>query len=506
MRYRDILLESLQGPRRIQDLSDYFSGLNAQEDLEAGDEPFDLNAPDEAHHRYVRENYLFGDCAVFAVALHRMTGWPIFQIRSRDSYHVFLQAPKGRLVDASGYTTLAKIRRVHRLAPEAVPQPVSAADLIDNLDEDSLSDPWHEVRMAEFYIRQLQIPPFNRLTEGRVALSSVEQLMAWAESIGVYAEVYEHSDEIDLTELERAENAPKGRGALFMRALCAYADKKQKPVWLATISWNDRLERYYRGFGFVDHGRAEGGDLTMVRQPKARLSESADAPPARTIRTIVKDGIEYRLIEDYIDLERVGGYVRVYRVEAWHDGRKVGHADFDERDRAWGVWVEGGYRRRGIATAMYDLMGEHLGKPVEPASSAQTDAAKAFWADRRAKARLSEAQALSSEAMIDAFYDALEQSDLYGKISVSLHPHGGDVVELSLIRTEPTLRGQGLANQAMALLTDQADRFEVILTLGVADDADGRQGGLTSEQLWQWYHGWGFEGGMSMKRYPEEPR
>jgi hypothetical protein len=155
----------VDGPRRIQDLSDYFREMNAQEDLEAGDEPFDPNAPNEAHHRYVGENYLFGECAAFAVALHRMTGWPIFQIKSYPSYHVFLQDPKRRLVDASGYTTLAKIRRVHRIPFGTTPQPVQASDLIDDLNDDSLSDPWHQVRMAEFYIRQLRMPPFDRLTE-----------------------------------------------------------------------------------------------------------------------------------------------------------------------------------------------------------------------------------------------------------------------------------------------------------------------------------------------------
>ena len=109
------------------------------------------------------------------------------------------------------------------------------------------------------------------------------------------------------------------------------------------------------------------------------------------------------------------------------------------------------------------------------------------------------------EAMIDAFYDALEQSDLHGKVRVSLNQHGEDV-ELTHILTTPDQRGHGLANRAMALLTDLADRYDVILTLGVAHDADGREGGLTSDQLWQWYLGWGFEGGQSMRRNPEEPR
>lgn len=100
------------------------------------------------------------------------------------------------------------------------------------------------------------------------------------------------------------------------------------------------------------------------------------------IRTKTKDGIKYRLIESRIYYERVGDYIKEYSVEAWHGERKIGNADFDTQNRAWGVFVNKDYRRQGIATAMYDLMGEYLGMPVEPASSAQTATAKAFWAAR----------------------------------------------------------------------------------------------------------------------------
>jgi hypothetical protein len=111
---------------------------------------------------------------------------------------------------------------------------------------------------------------------GPAPIVSVEALMRWGESIGVYASVSEQSDEIELAELERVEDAPKGHGAEFMRALCAYADRMRKPIYLATIGWSDTLPAYYRQFGFVDTERdEESGDLTMVRQPKARLSEAS---------------------------------------------------------------------------------------------------------------------------------------------------------------------------------------------------------------------------------------
>jgi hypothetical protein len=58
----------------------------------------------------------------------------------------------------------------------------------------------------------------------------------------------------------------------------------------------------------------------------------------------------------------------------------------------------------------------------------------------------------------------------------------------------------------MSLLTDYADRYNVALRLGVASDADGRDGSMTGEQLEDWYASWGFEGGQVMRRTPDEPR
>lgn len=113
------------------------------------------------------------------------------------------------------------------------------------------------------------------------------------------------------------------------------------------------------------------------------------------------------------------------------------------------------------------------------------------------------------QGMMEAFEDAFEVSGLAGQVTVSLmlDPDSPeDTVELNHISTKPVSRGSGLATKAMALLTDMADQYNVVLRLGVATDADGRDGSMTGEQLVDWYAGWGFEGGHVMRRVPDEPR
>ena len=60
-------------------------------------------APDE---EVVRIFYTQSDCDDFAIALHRMTGWPIMALSSaeRGLLHRFVVAPDGRLLDALGWT------------------------------------------------------------------------------------------------------------------------------------------------------------------------------------------------------------------------------------------------------------------------------------------------------------------------------------------------------------------------------------------------------------------
>ncbi len=107
-----------------------------------------------------------------------------------------------------------------------------------------------------------------------------------------------------------------------------------------------------------------------------------------------------------------------------------------------------------------------------------------------------------AEQMVDAFYEAFEKTEMALYVSVSLSVQKWNEVELSLIRTKPESRKEGWATRAMTMLVDFADQYDVVLSLGIAHDADGRNNGLTQEELYDWYSRWGFEGGQSMKRIP----
>jgi hypothetical protein len=55
------------------------------------------------------DQFLHGDCPIFAVALHRLTGYPIYGLVEFDEVightvliHAYVKAPDGKLIDASG--------------------------------------------------------------------------------------------------------------------------------------------------------------------------------------------------------------------------------------------------------------------------------------------------------------------------------------------------------------------------------------------------------------------
>jgi hypothetical protein len=80
--------------------------------LEAEDEELDRleSVSDLMKVRYM---YLAGDCDAFAVALHRVTGWPIRRVSSEEhgSMHRVVQAPDGRLLDAAGWIDESELCR-----------------------------------------------------------------------------------------------------------------------------------------------------------------------------------------------------------------------------------------------------------------------------------------------------------------------------------------------------------------------------------------------------------
>lgn len=84
-------------------------------------------------------------------------------------------------------------------------------------------------------------------------------------NIGVSASLSENPEFITLVQIDRHAAAPKGRGAEFLRALCAYADQHHKSIYATVTGCNSALEDYYAQFGFAP---AETGDVTIVREPQ----------------------------------------------------------------------------------------------------------------------------------------------------------------------------------------------------------------------------------------------
>lgn len=70
------------------------------------------------------------------------------------------------------------------------------------------------------------------------------------------------------------------------------------------------------------------------------------------------------------------------------DGQRIGEALFNksDSDKVWSaetVYVEPGWRRRGVATALYDRA-EQLGLQLEPSAEIDEDGAL-FWATRECR-------------------------------------------------------------------------------------------------------------------------
>ncbi len=114
-----------------------------------------------------------------------------------------------------------------------------------------------------------------------------------------------------------------------------------------------------------------------------------------------------------------------------------------------------------------------------------------------------------AQQMIEAFEDVFAASHIKDHVGVSLwhiEDKPDDQVELSSIGTKEESRNQGYGNEAMAMVCKFADQYQITLTLGIANDADGEDNSLTIDQLHEWYEQWGFEGGRHrMVRYPDEP-
>lgn len=108
-----------------------------------------------------------------------------------------------------------------------------------------------------------------RLVEGDADAKAV---VAWGETVGIYASIAETSDHIILHNIERDRTSgQKGAGATFIRKLCAYADAHHKPIYAGVTGGNEALEDYYRQFDFEvmeDTRDDETSDVDIERQPQ----------------------------------------------------------------------------------------------------------------------------------------------------------------------------------------------------------------------------------------------
>jgi len=125
----------------------------------------------------VRALYTRSDCDDFAVALHRMTGWPIVRVDFPDAeggfgHHTLVRVPDGTqgggrrigglLLDAVGLRPTAAVRRRHggRRARISGPggEELAALGASDDHGDPGVS---HSLAMAASAVRQLPWPPFD---------------------------------------------------------------------------------------------------------------------------------------------------------------------------------------------------------------------------------------------------------------------------------------------------------------------------------------------------------
>ena len=118
-----------------------------------------------APEKIVRRFYTTSDCDLFSTVINHLTGWPVVAVSAPASgpLHRLNQAPDGRLVDAYGWTDLAKL--AHRYAAEQISLAHLTAGSIDDaiyddLDRDGFD---HELEYAVVAVRHLPWAPFNRV-------------------------------------------------------------------------------------------------------------------------------------------------------------------------------------------------------------------------------------------------------------------------------------------------------------------------------------------------------
>jgi GNAT superfamily N-acetyltransferase len=96
-----------------------------------------------------------------------------------------------------------------------------------------------------------------------------------------------------------------------------------------------------------------------------------------------------------------------------------------------------------------------------------------------------------AEQFEDAFYARYEASALYSNTRLSLRVI--DEHTIDIVSIDAKTKNAGYGSALMRLICHFADEFDITLTLSVAEDADGNNGGLEYDSLMAWYERFGFQ-------------
>ena len=110
----------------------------------------------------VRHFYVSGECDHFAAALHRITGWLVRGVVSakHGAVHRLVEAPDGRLLDASGWVGLEDLKQRYGMKSLRLADPGGEEKIMSSGDNDEDGFDWM-LRDAVTAIRLFQWAPFG---------------------------------------------------------------------------------------------------------------------------------------------------------------------------------------------------------------------------------------------------------------------------------------------------------------------------------------------------------